>query len=108
MEDYSDMVTATQLVDKLDDETPAEPPGAHVGAGVTQKITFATIQRARLDKLLVDMLRAYDKEATAVPLGGIITETGLGSEIECKSSRYSPSSSGRVLNVPAYQTTPGA
>lgn len=52
------------------------------GSSATQKITFAIIQAARLDKLLADMMRAYDRETTAVPLGGAATETGLGSEIE--------------------------
>ncbi|KAF3770145.1 hypothetical protein M406DRAFT_245904 [Cryphonectria parasitica EP155] len=59
------------LVDKLDEE---------------HKITFSVIQRARLDKLLADMLRAHDKEATAVPLGDNAIETGLRSETETASS----------------------
>lgn len=72
----------SQLVDKFDDEVPSNVPGS----SATQKITFATIQEARLDKLLTDMMRAYDREMTAVPLGGTATETGLGSEIETASS----------------------
>lgn len=61
-------------------------PSRSSGAGVMQKVTFAAIQRARLDKLLVEMLRAYDREMTAVPLGGTVIETGLGSEIETAST----------------------
>lgn len=91
-------MTGTQLVDKLDDEMlPAKKSGAGAGASVMQKITFASIRRARLDKLLVDMLRAYDRETTAVPLGGTAMETGLGSEIESKTSKDSNLPSGRVL-----------
>lgn len=56
-----------------------------LGAVTMQKITFSAIQSARLDKLIADMLRAYDKESTAAPLGGMIVETGLGPEIESKS-----------------------
>lgn len=50
-------------------------------ASIEQQITFAAIQRARLDKLLVDILGAYDREMTSVPVAGVSVETGLGSEI---------------------------
>lgn len=60
------------------------PPKTKYGAGPAQKITFATIQSARLDKLIADMLKAYDREDTAAPLGETIMETGLGAEIESK------------------------
>lgn len=39
------------------------------------------IQDARLDRLLVEMLGAYDREMTTVPVGGVSFETGLGQEI---------------------------
>lgn len=42
-----------------------------------EQLTFTAIQSARLDKLLVDMLCAYDREKTILP----VVETGLGSEI---------------------------
>lgn len=59
------------------------PPKPMLGAVAMQKITFSAIQGARLDKLIADMLSAYDKELTAAP--GMVIETGLGPEIESKS-----------------------
>lgn len=46
------------------------------------KVTFEVIQNARLDKLLVDMIKAYEQVTTSVYLH----ETGLGPEIETASS----------------------
>ncbi|KAJ4422430.1 hypothetical protein N0V82_002878 [Gnomoniopsis sp. IMI 355080] len=61
------------LVDKLDHEASAP--------SVQKNITFPMIQDARLDRLLVEMLGAYDREMTTVPVGGVSFETGLGQEI---------------------------
>lgn len=77
------------IVDKLDDEAPSQrrQPGSSAGGPTTLlKITFSAIQRARLDKLLADMMVAYDKETIAAPLGGRVVETGLGSEIDVAST----------------------
>lgn len=81
------------IVDELDDELPSQRATSSASAGggggghnTTQKVTFSTIQRARLDKLLTDMLRAHDKEITAVPIRGKMFETGLGSEIDTATS----------------------
>lgn len=69
------------IVDKLDHEAPSKAPTA-----TTQKITFPTIQRARLDKLLTDVLRAYERETTSINMHGLVVETGLGPEVEFASS----------------------
>lgn len=69
------------IVDKLDDDIPSKASTAQ-----TQKVTFADIQRARLDKLLVDMFTAYEREKTAVNMHGVVLETGLGSELDTAST----------------------
>lgn len=65
------------LVDELDSNVPT---------AASHKVSFLTLQTARLDKLLVDMLRAYERETTSVNMHGDVVETGLGSEIETASS----------------------
>lgn len=69
------------IVDKLDDDQPSKAPTAK-----THRVTFPDIQEARLDKLLVDMLTAYEREKTAVNMHGVLLETGLGSELEAAST----------------------
>lgn len=69
------------IVDKLDHEAPSKTKTA-----TTQKITFPAIQRARLDKLLTDVLRAYERETNSINMHGLVVETGLGSESELASS----------------------
>lgn len=68
------------LIDKLGDDDPSKASTITV-----PKVTFAAIQRARLDKLLADMLKAYEREMTSINMHGIVVETGLGSEIEAAS-----------------------
>ncbi|PSR94435.1 PUA-like domain-containing protein [Coniella lustricola] len=77
------------IVDKIDSEASEQcrTSGSAVGGPVPLlKITFSAIQRARLDKLLADMVTAYDKEVVSAPLRGKVVETGLGSEIEVAST----------------------
>lgn len=57
------------VVDELDDDT-------------AQRITFPAVQRARLDELLADMLRACERATTT---HGLVVETGLGSEVDAAS-----------------------
>lgn len=56
------------VVDELDDDT-------------AQRITFPAVQRARLDELLADVLRACERATTH----GLVVETGLGSETDAAS-----------------------
>lgn len=64
------------LVDEIDGKSPADTPAT---GHTSQKTTFSVIQETRLDKLLADIIHAYEDESTTRPC---IAEMGLGSEVE--------------------------
>lgn len=65
------------LVDEIDNETVSK---AQVTNEANQNITLPTIQHTRLDKLLADIIHAYEIESSSARPPS--SEVGLGSEIE--------------------------
>ncbi|KAK7717636.1 hypothetical protein SLS64_003131 [Diaporthe eres] len=65
------------LADEIDDKTPSKDPAT---TQASPKITFSTIQTARLDKLLGDIIYVFEIESSSARAP--IADVGLGSEIE--------------------------
>lgn len=65
------------LLDEADDKTASKAPPT---SQASQKITLSVIQNTRLDKLLAEIIHAYENESR--PARTHIAEVGLGSEVE--------------------------
>lgn len=65
------------LLDEADDKAASK---ASPTSQASQKITLSVIENTRLDKLLAEIIHAYENERSSIRPH--ITEVGLGSEVE--------------------------
>lgn len=65
------------LLDEADEKTASKAPPT---SQASQKITLAVIQNTRLDKLLAEIIHAYENESSSARPH--IAEVGLESEVE--------------------------